>query len=301
MSVFIRTKVKEEENSVDYNNNEKSETSSNTSSNPLNKSVRLSLNKPKEWKWELSTSKSSPHIAFPLIQLYDSGTGNLLVEADDDECVFQGNEQLEKATVKGVDVPVDHFRPRAKTIHESLRESKSSKLEVPLSRSKSGSSRKSLLEAIEKDVVNKFVEQLKEQGIRCNVRSRSVSKARSIVDEPIVEEEPKVVSNLNKEKTPDLLRVPNALNKSKSAAEIPRKHKKYSRSSSSVRFTSSFLQRVSECRDDSSSTSDSELLEEARQSKRYYYRSSKAGTLLLCEDSFNNKKKRRENGGEEKK
>lgn len=44
--------------------------------------IRLQLKKPKKWNWELSTSKSSPHIQLPIIQLYDA-KGNLLVEAKD--------------------------------------------------------------------------------------------------------------------------------------------------------------------------------------------------------------------------
>lgn len=44
--------------------------------------IKLQLRKPKNWNWELSTSKSSPHIAFPIIQLYNS-KGRLLVEARD--------------------------------------------------------------------------------------------------------------------------------------------------------------------------------------------------------------------------
>lgn len=41
--------------------------------------IRLQLRKPKTWNWELSTSKSSPHIPLPIIQLYDNKR-NLLVE-----------------------------------------------------------------------------------------------------------------------------------------------------------------------------------------------------------------------------
>lgn len=282
MSVFIRTSVEENNKKYDYNNNETKNNDSTSSTcsekSDLSKLVRLSLNKPKEWNWELSTSKSSPHIAFPVIQLYDSHTGNLLVEADDDDCVYQGNEKLEKQIIKGVSVPV---RPRSHTIHESLREKR--KLEVPLTRSQSGSSKRSLMECVE-DQVNSLVEQLSDQGIKCNIRSRSVSRARStsrsIIPEEPIEEEPKPTSQL--------LRIPNSLSKSRSATEIMNRPKKYSRSSSSVRFTTSFLQRVSECRDGDSS-SDSEL--DAHQ-KRYFYRSSKAGTLLLCEENFNDNKKR---------
>lgn len=44
--------------------------------------IRLQLRKPKAWNWELTTSKSSPHIALPTIQLYNS-KGQLLIEAKD--------------------------------------------------------------------------------------------------------------------------------------------------------------------------------------------------------------------------
>lgn len=45
--------------------------------------IRLQLRKPKSWNWELSTSKSSPHIVLPIIQLLDY-KGQLLVEATDE-------------------------------------------------------------------------------------------------------------------------------------------------------------------------------------------------------------------------
>lgn len=41
--------------------------------------IRLQLRKPRKWNWELSTSKSSPHIPLPIIQLFDDKK-NLLVE-----------------------------------------------------------------------------------------------------------------------------------------------------------------------------------------------------------------------------
>ncbi|RZC37795.1 peptidyl-prolyl cis-trans isomerase G [Asbolus verrucosus] len=44
--------------------------------------IKLQLKKPKNWNWQLSTSKSSPHISLPIIQLYDS-KGQLVVEAKD--------------------------------------------------------------------------------------------------------------------------------------------------------------------------------------------------------------------------
>lgn len=44
--------------------------------------IKLQLKKPISWNWQLSTSKSSPHIALPIIQLFDA-KGQLLLEARD--------------------------------------------------------------------------------------------------------------------------------------------------------------------------------------------------------------------------
>ncbi|XP_045469390.1 uncharacterized protein LOC123677030 isoform X2 [Harmonia axyridis] len=44
--------------------------------------IALKLKKPKNWNWELTTSKSSPHILFPVIRLYDY-RGNLVLETQD--------------------------------------------------------------------------------------------------------------------------------------------------------------------------------------------------------------------------
>lgn len=55
----------------------------------INNIVKLKLNKPKSWNWELSTSKSSPHICFPHIILYDD-KNNLLAEASEANFVING-------------------------------------------------------------------------------------------------------------------------------------------------------------------------------------------------------------------
>lgn len=41
--------------------------------------IKLQLRKPRNWNWQLSTSRSSPHIALPVVQLYNS-KGKLLAE-----------------------------------------------------------------------------------------------------------------------------------------------------------------------------------------------------------------------------
>lgn len=52
--------------------------------------VRLCINKPASWNWELTTSKSSPSIAFPRIQLFDKQSGQLLVETNEADCQIRG-------------------------------------------------------------------------------------------------------------------------------------------------------------------------------------------------------------------
>lgn len=55
--------------------------------------IKLQLRKPKTWNWQLTTSKSSPHIALPTIQLFNS-KGQLLIEARD-----QGMKRLSWSNV----------------------------------------------------------------------------------------------------------------------------------------------------------------------------------------------------------
>ncbi|KFB52180.1 AGAP000294-PA-like protein [Anopheles sinensis] len=53
--------------------------------------LRLALKKPESWKWELTTSSSSPNINFPKIQLFDSVSGELMVEVDQPDCVIRSD------------------------------------------------------------------------------------------------------------------------------------------------------------------------------------------------------------------
>uniref|UniRef100_A0A182MSP8 Uncharacterized protein n=1 Tax=Anopheles culicifacies TaxID=139723 RepID=A0A182MSP8_9DIPT len=71
-----------EEGSCDVNNNDL------LSADNL---LRLALKKPKSWKWELTTSSSSPSISFPKIQLYDGVSGELMVEVDRPDCVIRSD------------------------------------------------------------------------------------------------------------------------------------------------------------------------------------------------------------------
>ncbi|XP_055845825.1 uncharacterized protein LOC129911868 [Episyrphus balteatus] len=64
-----------------------------------NNLLQLKLKKPKAWKWELTTSRSSPNIAMPRIMLFDH-EGNLLVDANQqvDDAVYRAEKKLRKAS-----------------------------------------------------------------------------------------------------------------------------------------------------------------------------------------------------------
>ncbi|XP_026470852.1 uncharacterized protein LOC113375117 [Ctenocephalides felis] len=61
--------------------------------------IRLNLNKPKLWNWKLTTSKSSPNIIFPRIQLVDS-EGTILADANEAGCVFDGRNSSRNSSYK---------------------------------------------------------------------------------------------------------------------------------------------------------------------------------------------------------
>lgn len=56
-----------------------------------NNILKLKLKKPKSWNWELSTSKSSAHIEFPRILLYDSDN-KLLADIGEADLIVNGKE-----------------------------------------------------------------------------------------------------------------------------------------------------------------------------------------------------------------
>ncbi|XP_053681541.1 uncharacterized protein LOC128732322 [Sabethes cyaneus] len=84
---------------VGNGNNNSNGVSSSSGSSPrdaasANELLKLALKKPKAWKWELTTSSSSPSICFPKIQLFDSRTGQLMVEVDRPDCVVKSEELM---------------------------------------------------------------------------------------------------------------------------------------------------------------------------------------------------------------
>lgn len=57
--------------------------------------IKLCLKKPKQWNWELTTSKSYSNILFPTIQLYDEQGKTLLAEAN--EAGITASSKLKKS------------------------------------------------------------------------------------------------------------------------------------------------------------------------------------------------------------
>lgn len=57
-----------------------------------NNILRLKLKKPKSWNWEISTSKSSAHINFPRVLLYDS-YNKLLADVAEADFIVNGNQK----------------------------------------------------------------------------------------------------------------------------------------------------------------------------------------------------------------
>jgi hypothetical protein len=61
--------------------------------------IKLSLKKPNDWNWELTTSKSNQSIAFPMIQLYDENSETLLAVADEADIVASSKKLRKSATM----------------------------------------------------------------------------------------------------------------------------------------------------------------------------------------------------------
>lgn len=57
-----------------------------------NNILKLKLKKPKSWNWEISTSKSSAHINFPRVLLYDS-YNKLLADVAEADFIVNGNQK----------------------------------------------------------------------------------------------------------------------------------------------------------------------------------------------------------------
>ncbi|XP_055377628.1 putative uncharacterized protein DDB_G0282499 isoform X2 [Condylostylus longicornis] len=149
-----------------------------------NQYINLKLKKPKKWSWELSTSKSSPNIAFPRIFLYDH-KGNLLAEADEADQIYGTKIQTSSINNNNNNEVKQKLRKNQRkqqniqstssslTASESLTDEKKIKnsnlKRIPSTSSSKSSSRKkeslssSILELDEN--LNAFVDYLENEGI----------------------------------------------------------------------------------------------------------------------------------------
>lgn len=171
----------------------------------INNVLKLKLKKPKSWNWELSTSKSSPHICFPRILLYDD-KNSLLAVTNEANTVINGAsgcqrnvnnvrhsissnsvvkkpKRIKSGASNGLSGDGSSDRAHIINSTELIDCSYASPPSVPsISRSESSRSRKckrsvsiSSCDIIE--ILDEFVSDLKSQGINCNVRRRSSSSA----------------------------------------------------------------------------------------------------------------------------
>lgn len=242
--------------------------------------VKLCINKPKSWHWELTTSKSSPSIAFPIVQLFDKSSGALLAETNEADCQIRG---------KGAgSVPRDSkrknsFRFDRPNIPEIIAESRDEELlstttsgQLPLkvshSRSKSwqddgisedkrktrGSSRKlASVEGLD-EILNGVVDQFTRDGVDCKLTYRSSCERRRT--ESPGHEQVKQNYALGKSKSTTYVPIGKAASNSSSASTTARK-KKYRRANSvnSLRFSNSILERIREYKRCTSSSDDSDI------------------------------------------
>lgn len=237
--------------------------------------VKLCINKPKSWNWELTTSRSSPSIAFPIVQLYDKSSGALLAETNEADCQIRG---------KGTgSVPRDSkrknsFRFDRTNIPEIIAESRDEEplstttsgqlpLKVSHCRSKSwqdggisketqkarGSSRKlASVDGLD-EILNGVVDQFAKDGVDCKLTYRSSCERRRT--ESPGNEQVKQNYALGKSKSTTYVPIGKAASNSSCASS---RKKKYRRANSvnSLRFSNSILERIREYKRCTSSSDD---------------------------------------------
>ncbi|XP_059612237.1 uncharacterized protein LOC132258781 isoform X2 [Phlebotomus argentipes] len=263
-----------------------------------NSLIKLRLNKPQTWNWQLTTSRSSPNIAFPRIQLFDQN-GQLLADASEADCVLGSKVPSRRPSSARTKLP--------EAIAESKLEDSPSdtqsynnlvhcdSLKISHVRSKSlheGRTRhRSKHEDEEPEkFLSSLVSQLKRDGINYKIRRRnSYDVNTKLMCEDGYDERQekcgKSISCSDLEKSEAVAnccvadgggeRMNYAIVKSKSAvtmqldggASESREKRRYRRTNSvnSLRFSKSILERISEFKRRSSSTDSQEFNEDAEE------------------------------------
>lgn len=281
--------------------------------------IKVKLKKPKSWNWELCTSKSSSSIQFPEIQLYDH-KNNFLASANDANLVISNNitNSVPKNLTKGNLRPtkLENISPRTEStnrkhypINKDVREFID---ELTTQINRNGyecllKSQNNKDHTIRNDFTN--VTSSIPMSIKPYVHGIDISDGKNflqITKRPQTEPNDHIDINIKKKNVV-------AIKKSKSTTAVvnmqtvdPKKgeniKKKYRRTysaNSSMRFSSSILERLSVNKQCSSSSTDTqsnyadkipELSQDEGSSEykppNYVLRSSHAGTLVVCKDSF---------------
>lgn len=281
----------------------------NTDSKDL---IKVKLKKPKSWNWELSTSKSSSSIQFPEIQLYDH-KNNFLASANDADLVLGNNTtnsvstNLKKANVV---TPIENISPRSESTKRK---------HYPVNKDV-------------REFIDELTTQMNRNGYECLINSqnnRNQSKGNEFSNKffgtnvngidfsdvkNILQTRPQTAPNdhndiniqnkntiaIKKSKSTTAVLSLQAFD-SKKGENIKKKYRRTYSTSSSMRFSSSILERLSVNQLCSSSSTDTQSnctdtkkqelsLEEddssAYKTPKYVLRSSHAGTLVVYKDSF---------------
>lgn len=214
--------------------------------------IKLCLKKPKKWNWELTTSKSSSNIAFPMIQLYDEKGKTLLAEAN--EAGMVSSSKLRKSASVS----------RA----SSLRSSKSRNgLKVKIKR-----------DSIEEIILDPIITEPEEEMKKAKGESPTSVLVYSESGVLIGDSNSKELKRSNNEK-------PRMKSYSRSSSNSMR-----SRSSVSFLERISELKRSSSSEESDEENENGDSREQPN--SRYSYRTCTLGTIIVPKQSFSNARRR---------
>ncbi|KAK4880875.1 hypothetical protein RN001_004194 [Aquatica leii] len=262
--------------------------SANHSGYSLHDIISLQLKKPKSWNWELSTSKSSPHIVLPTIKLYDS-RGKLLVEAK--------NNDVQRRSWHSSDIKsVSYINDNNNSINKTERDSFNSK---GLRKSKSDVFYRQKVDDRNSSEIIKskggfYPLQKSNSDMVRKLGSKNVlRKSRSIRD----------LSYMQKCSKNDVFQALTKHNEESAKRAILDGYREFITPQKTLYEEESDVEENSKkhkpikelC--DYSESSNSVLKPEINSltHKRYRTRTCSAGTLVVCEDSFKNYRRRRRN------